>query len=43
MRRENIPEEWITAIMQGNVRKLNRLFAAREAGPAVILGTIVRW
>jgi hypothetical protein len=44
MRAASIPEDIIAAVLQGNLRKLNKLFASREdaGGPVVILGTIVR-
>lgn len=42
MRAAGIPEGLIAAVLQGNLRKLNELFAARDAGGPVILGTIVR-
>jgi hypothetical protein len=43
MRAASIPEDLIAAVIQGNLRKLNRLFASREdSGHVVILGTIVR-
>jgi len=41
MRAAAIPEELISAVMQGNVKKLNKLFA-QDSGHVVILGTIVR-
>ena len=40
MRAASIPEDLIAAVLQGNLRKLNKLFA--DTGHAVILGTIVR-
>lgn len=41
MREAGIPEDLIAAVLQGNLRKLNKLFAEDSATP-VILGTIVR-
>ena len=41
MRAASIPEELISAVMQGNVKKLNKLFA-QDSARVVILGTIVR-
>ena len=42
MRTANIPEDLIAAVLQGNLRKLNKLFASEDAAHVVILGTIVR-
>ena len=41
MRAASIPEDLIAAVLQGNLRKLNKLFA-EDSGHVVILGTIVR-
>jgi hypothetical protein len=41
MREAGISEDLIAAVLQGNLRKLNKLFA-EDAGHVVILGTIVR-
>ena len=42
MRAAGIPEDLIAAVLQGNLRKLNKLFASEDAAQVVILGTIVR-
>ncbi len=41
MRAASIPEDLIAAVLQGNLRKLNKLFA-EDSEHVVILGTIVR-
>jgi hypothetical protein len=41
MREASIPEDIIAAVLQGNLRKLNKLFAD-DSAHTVILGTIVR-
>jgi hypothetical protein len=41
MRAAGIPEDLIAAVLQGNLRKLNKLFE-EDSGRTVILGTIVR-
>ena len=41
MRAAGIPEDIIAAVLQGNLRKLNKLFE-EDSGHTVILGTIVR-
>lgn len=42
MRGAGIPENLISAILTGNIGKLNELFTQLEAGTIIILGTIVR-
>jgi hypothetical protein len=41
MRSEGLPEDLIELVLQGDLRSLTELFAAKE-GPPIILGTIVR-
>jgi hypothetical protein len=41
MRDRKIPEDLIGAVLQGDLHRLNKLFA--DADTAVILGTLIRW